>query len=257
MARIIALANQKGGVTKTTSTLNIAASLANKNYKVLMVDMDSQASLTISCGLEPLNIENNICSLLKEKPLATRSCITNVEHIENLDIITSIIDLAKLEMQLLSRPAREGILSRALKQIENEYDFIIIDCPPQLSILTMNGLSASDEVIIPVATDYLAYRGLEQLLDTVVEIMTYVKPELKISGVIATLYSRTNDDKNILKALKEEYNVLGVIKRTTKAKQGIYDGKPIVISDPESDVAKEYAEITKMVIADNYIREEV
>ncbi len=253
MANIIAIANQKGGVTKTTSTFNISAALATQGKKVLMIDMDSQASLTISAGLEPLEVEHTVCDILEKTPVATKDCIITFDHIENLSLIASIIDLAVLETQMLSRPAREKILSRALSQVEEDYDYIMIDCPPQLSILTMNALSAADKVIIPVKTDYLAYRGLTQLNDTIVDIKEYVNSKIKVIGVIATLYeANIKEDKEILEKLDAEYNLIGVIKKAAVAKKGIYDGLPVVLQYSQADIAKEYMKIANMIISDKY-----
>lgn len=256
MAKIIAVANQKGGVTKTTTTFNISAALAKMGKKVLMVDMDSQASLTISAGLEPVELKYTVCDILEKSSRKTQECIIDLKHIDNLSIIASIIDLAVLETELLSRPAREKILARALNQVENDYDYIIIDCPPQLSILTMNGLSAADEVIIPVKTDYLAYRGLTQLNNTIGDIKQYVNEKIKIVGIIAALYEmNVTEDKEILTKLEEEYNVIGVIKKAAAAKKGIYDGIPVVLQFEKSDITKEYLSIAKMIISEKYERE--
>lgn len=255
MAKIIAVANQKGGVAKTTSTFNISAALAEMGKKVLMIDMDSQASLTISAGLEPLELKYTICDVLEKSSKPIRECIINLEHIENLSIIGSIIDLAVIETEMLSRPAREKILDRALTPIKQDYDFIIIDCPPQLSILTMNGLSAADEVIIPVKTDYLAFRGLTQLNETIEDIRKYVNESVNVAGVIATLYEMSvNGDKEILAKLESDYNVLGVIKKAAIAKKGIYDGVPAVIQFKTSEVAKEYTQIAEMIATGIYKR---
>lgn len=253
---IIAIANQKGGVTKTTSTYNISAALAQMGKKVLMIDIDSQASLTISAGLEPLDLEYTVCDILKKEPRKTKDCIIKLDHVDNLYIIGSIIDLAVLEIELLSRAAREKILYRALEQVEKDFDYVIIDCPPQLSILTMNGLSAADEVIIPVKTDYLAYRGLTQLNDTISEIKKYVNDKIKVAGVLATLYEMNiKEDREILDELKSNYNVIGVIKKAAAAKKGIYDGIPVVLQYEKTDIAKEYFQIAQMIINRDYERE--
>mgnify|MGYP002508648131 CR=1 FL=1 len=154
-----------------------------------------------------------------------------------------------LEMELLSRASREKILDRALRPIRGEYDFILVDCPPQLSILTINALSCADGVIIPVKTDYLAYRGLTQLQDSIQEIQELINPELKVLGVIATLYEkRVGDDNEILAALKKEYNLLGVIKRLAVAKKGIYDGLAVVEQTPSSEISIEYNKIADIII---------
>ena len=220
--KVIAIANQKGGVAKTTTTHNLGVALAAKGKRVLLIDLDSQASLTISVGLEPLEVQRTIVDVLKKDGVP------------------------------------EKILDRALKPVRGEYDFILVDCPPQLSILTINALSCADGVIIPVKTDYLAYRGLTQLQDSIEEIQELINPELKVLGVIATLYEkRIGDDNEILAALKKEYNLLGVIKRLAVAKKGIYDGLAVVEQTPGSEISIEYNAIADMIMADRFEREDI
>ncbi len=212
-----------------------------------MIDLDSQASLTISAGLEPLDIENNIVSILTKNGKTVKQCI-QVLH-DNLHIVTSIIDLARLEVDMLSRTSREKILDRALEPIKENYDYILIDCPPQLSILTINALSCCDGVIIPVKTDYLAYRGLSQLQDTIEEIKEDINPKLEVLGVIATMYEkRISDDKAILNMLKKNYNVLGIVKKQAVAKKGLLDGLSVVEQNPSSEVAEEYIKISDIIM---------
>ena len=252
-AEVIAIANQKGGVAKTTTTHNLGVALAEKGKKVLLVDLDSQASLTISLGIEPLEIKRTVVDILKKKSVSIKECIYKVYI--NLDIVTSIIDLASMEVEMLSRASREKILDRAIKPIKNDYDYILIDCPPQLSILTINALSCADGVIIPVKTDYLAYRGLTQLNDSINEIKDLINDKLKIYGIIATFYeTRVKDDKEILEMLKNEYNLIGIIKKQVAAKKGIYDGMAAVQAVPESDISKEYVKIADMIIKGKYER---
>lgn len=254
MGKIIALANQKGGVAKTTSTHNIGVALAKKGKRVLLLDLDSQASLTISMGIEPLEVEQNIINVLDKGKCDIKECIQQVS--DNLHIITSTIDLASLEMEMLSRASREKILDRALEPIKNEYDFILIDCPPQLSILTINALSCADGVIIPTKTDYLSYRGIELLMDTISEIKELINPRLEVMGTVATLYNmRSNDDKDILNGLKDKYNVMGVVKMLVSAKKGIYDGLSVVEREPNNDISLEYIAIADMLISGHYERE--
>lgn len=243
---IIAIANQKGGVAKTTTTHNLGAALALSGRRVLLADLDSQASLTISAGLEPLELPHTMADLLRRTPAPAESCVVDVRP--NLSMIPSVIDLAPLEMEMLSRAGREKILDRALKPLKPLYDFILIDCPPQLSILTINALSCADGVVIPVKTDYLAYRGLTQLEDSINEVRDLINPDLRTLGVIATLFdTRVADDRDILDLLQKEYNVLGIIKRRASAKKGIYDGLSVVEREPGSEIAKEYAKIAATI----------
>ena len=253
--KVIAIANQKGGVAKTTTTHNLGVALAAKGKRVLLIDLDSQASLTISVGLEPLEVKRTIVDVLRKDGVPVGECIERIS--DRLHIVTSIIDLAPMEMELLSRASREKILDRALRPVRGEYDFILVDCPPQLSILTINALSCADSVIIPVKTDYLAYRGLTQLQDSIQEIQELINPELKVLGVIATLYEkRVADDNEILAALRKEYNLLGVIKRLAVAKKGIYDGLAVVEQTPGSEISIEYNKIADMIIAEKFERTE-
>lgn len=254
--KVIAIANQKGGVAKTTTTHNLGAALAAAGNKVLLIDLDSQASLTISVGLEPLEMKRTIVDVLKKDGMPIQESIQQLT--EQLHIVTSIIDLAPMEMEMLSRASREKILDRALKPVREIYDFILIDCPPQLSILTINALSCADGVLIPVKTDYLAYRGLTQLQDSIQEIQELINPGLQVMGVIATLYdTRVTDDREILALLKKEYNLVGVVKRLAVAKKGIYDGRAAVEQAPGSEIAKEYMAIADMIISGQMKREDM
>ena len=252
--KVIAIANQKGGVAKTTTTHNLGVALAAQGKRVLMIDLDSQASLTISVGLEPLEVEQTIVDVLRKEGLPLMECVQRLS--DRLHIVTSIIDLAPMEMELLSRASREKILDRALRPVREQYDFILIDCPPQLSILTINALSCADGVVIPVKTDYMAYRGLTQLQNSIQEIQELINPGLKVLGVIATLYdTRVADDREILALLRKEYNLLGVIKRLAVAKKGIYDGLAAVEQAPNSELAKEYVAIAEMIMSGKEKRE--
>jgi len=259
MGKIIAIANQKGGVSKTTSTFNIAAVLASKDKRVLMIDFDSQASLTISAGLEPRDYENNIVSVLtnKTKKDIIQDCIVPLENIPNLFLLTSIIDLARVELELQGRTARERVLSRALEPICNDFDFILIDCPPQLSVLTLNALAASDYVLVPCKTDYLSYRGLEQLEETIEDVKDCLNSKIKMLGVIATFYEKaSSDDNDILQGLKDKYNVIGVIKKSVEVKKGIYDGIPIVLSKSKTDMVKEMSKEYETIVSEYLLKAE-
>lgn len=247
MATVFTFANQKGGVAKTTSTFNIGAALAKRGHKVLMIDLDPQASLTIYAGLEPYEQELTIVEVMKKQNMDVRKAIVNIR--ENLDMITSRIELSAVENELLSRTARELILSRALNPVKALYDYIVIDCPPQLSTLTINALACTDKVVIPCKTDYLAYRGLKQLLETIDTVRGYFKPDLEVVGLLATMFeSRAKDDNEILDLLKEEYTVLGVVKRTAQAKKGMYDGLSAVEFAPKSELAQEYERIVDVLV---------
>lgn len=251
---IIAIANQKGGVAKTTTTHNLGTALAEKGHKVLLIDLDPQANLTICLGLEPQEEPHSIVDTLQKRDNVPASdCIHKID--DNLDIITSIIDLSGIEMELIMRPGREKVLERAIAPIRDRYEYILIDCPPQLSILTINALSCADEVIVPVATDYLSYRGLTLLMDTVAEIRDIINPKLKMLGVIATFYEkRVKDDRAILSLLKKEYRVIGVIKKAVDTRKGIYEGLSIVQMYPISGVAQQYKRVAEKIVTGNFGR---
>ena len=242
---IVSVANQKGGVAKTTSVFNIGVELASRGKKVLMIDFDAQASLTICAGLEPYEYEKNIVSVIRDG-MDMGECVVKLK--DNLYIVTSDIALAAQEMALVVRTMRELVLQKALNSVKDIYDYILIDCPPQLSILTINALSASDRLIIPCKTDYLSYRGLEQLQDTVDVIKNEVNGKLKVLGIIATLYEqRVKDDRDVLEFLGEKGNIIAVVKKLAIAKKGIYSGMAVVEQDAKNEIALAYKKVCDMI----------
>lgn len=242
---IFSVANQKGGVAKTTSVFNIGVELASRGKKVLMIDFDAQASLTICAGLEPYEYEKNIVSVIRDG-MDMGECVVKLK--DNLYIVTSDIALAAQEMALVVRTMRELVLQKALNSVKDIYDYILIDCPPQLSILTINALSASDRLIIPCKTDYLSYRGLEQLQDTVDVIKNEVNGKLKVLGIIATLYEqRVKDDRDVLEFLGEKGNIIAVVKKLAIAKKGIYSGMAVVEQDAKNEIALAYKKVCDMI----------
>lgn len=248
--KTIALVNQKGGVAKTSCCYNLAASKALSGYNVLMVDLDPQASLTISCGITPGSNEKDICDLFTSRNINPSSCSYTIEatKLDNLYLIPSDIALAVVEMNLFSRRGRENILKKSLVKLEEYFDYVFIDCSPQLAILTTNALVAADSVVIPVKTDYLSYRGLRALLETIQEIKEDLNPDLQIDGIIATFFeSRVNDQKDILDLLKQKAEVIGIIKKSADVPRRVIDGLPIVLWKPKSDIAIEYMNIAKMI----------
>lgn len=246
MGVVISIANQKGGVAKTTSSFNLATSLTLEGYRVLMIDLDPQASLTLSAGYNPLDFNTNICNVLNNEPIEESIYKTDIQ---NLSLIPSLTRLAGMEMTLIQTRAREQKLKKAVDKIRSSYDYIIIDCPPQLSILTINAFTASDYVVIPCETSMLACYALEELGESIEGVKEDLNSELTILGVIATLYdSRTNSDKKILEALKQNYPLLGVIKKSVSARKGLELGLPVVINEPQSDVAVEYRQIARSLV---------
>ena len=261
--KVICFTNNKGGSGKTTTCSNVGFGLRELGKKVLMIDGDMQLNLSLSLFDEDTVLayaqsDKNLYEAIKRQDDLT-DYIVNTKY-EGLDLIPSSTLMSSIEYELFTKWQREYILKKGLKKIrESEvYDYILIDCPPQLSILTINALSCADGVLIPVKTDYLAYRGLTQLQDSIREIQELINPDLKVLGVIATLYdARVSDDKDILALLKEEYNLVGVVKRLAVAKKGIYDGLAVVEQAPTSEIAKEYTAIAKMIINGNFDREDI
>ena len=243
---IISIINQKGGVAKTTSTFNLAHNLADEGYKVLQVDIDPQGSLTIANGIEPNNLEKSIYDVLCED--------TKIEDVihrvnDNLSICVSNLDLSAAEINIVNLMARESLLKKAIKSVKDDYDYILIDCPPNLGVLTINALCASEGVIVPVATDYLSLRGLDLLIDTVGKVKENLNEELDIMGVIATMYeSRTRHSNEILEILQKNHNLLGTISNSVKVKDSILASTSLQNFEASHKTAKEYKEISDKII---------
>lgn len=250
---IIAFANQKGGVAKTTTTYNIAAALAEAGKRVLMVDLDPQASLTISCGMVPGENEHSICTVLDNKEkIDSFECGYQVEKsgLENLYIIPSDILLAETEQIISSKMARDTLLKKALKSFNGEMDYILIDCPPQLGILTTNALVAADKIIIPTKAEYLSYRGIKSLKNSISNVVeSELNDRLEFAGFIVTMFeARINDHKDLLEVLEKEGRILGVVKKSADTYRNILDGKPVVLANKASDIAKTYGKIAEMIL---------
>lgn len=243
---IISVINQKGGVAKTTTTFNLAHNLADEGYKVLQVDIDPQGSLTIANGIEPNDLDKSIYDVLCENT-EIKDVIHSIN--DNLSICVSNLDLSAAELNLVNQMARETLLKKAFKNIENDFDYIIIDCPPNLGLLTINALCACEEVIIPVATDYLSLRGLDLLINTVGKVKENLNEDIEILGIIATMYdSRTRHSNEILEIIEKDHNLLGIISDSVKVKDSIVAGQSLQGFDKSHKTAKEYKEISDKIL---------
>jgi chromosome partitioning protein len=259
MSKITAICNQKGGVTKTTTTANLGIGLAMLDKKVLLVDIDPQADLTTALGWPDSDALNMTLADIMEKTINDEDFghyDAILRHDEGVDLIPSNIALSGMEMTLVNAMSREHTLKSYLSMIEHAYDHIIIDCPPSLSMLTINALAAADSVIVPVQAQYLPAKGMTQLMKTIGKVRKQINPELKVDGVLLTLADmRTNLARATADTLRQQYGSLLKIYKTqipiaVKAAEISAAGQSIFAYDKGSKVAKAYAEFTKEVLAD-------
>ena len=250
MGKIIAFTNQKGGVGKTTSAINVATSLAVSELKTLMIDLDPQANATT--GLSDLFEKNksNIYNVLIEKESILSSIIKT--KLNFLDVVTSTNDLVGAEIELVSMIGREYRLNECLLDIKDEYDYIILDCPPSLGLLTLNALSASNSVLIPIQCEYFALEGLSQLLQTVRLVQRHLNKDLNIEGVLITMYdSRLNLCKQVEKEVREYFDgktFETMIRRNVRLSESPSFGKPILLYDANSSGAQDYLTLVQEII---------
>jgi len=253
MAKIIALANQKGGVGKTTSAINLASSLAVLEFKVLLIDADPQANSTSGIGFDVRNIENSIYECIVDRVEPQKAILKS--EIEGLDLLPSHIDLVGAEIEMLNLPNREKILSGILEQMRDEYDFILIDCSPSLGLITVNALTAADSVIIPVQCEYFALEGLGKLLNTIKIIQNRLNPELEIEGFLLTMYdSRLRLSNQVVNEVKKHFQEMvfeTIIQRNTKLGEAPSYGKPAILYDAESNCAINYLNMARELLQNN------
>ena len=258
-ATVIACVNQKGGTGKTCTAENLGIGMVQEGKKVLLVDMDPQASLTISLGYPrpddlPVTVSDQMAKVMQDMPVPLKEGI--LTHEEGVDLMPASIALSGLEVSLVNAMSRESILKQYLEPLKKEYDFIILDCMPSLGMLTVNALAAADQLVVPVQAQYLSAKGLEQLLQTVNKVKRQINPKLRVEGILLTMVdSRTNNAKEIASLIREAYGsklkVFDVeIPRSVRAAEISAEGKSIFAHDPDGKVADAYRTLTKEVIHD-------
>ena len=250
MSRIIAVANQKGGVGKTTTAINLSACLAEKNKKVLTLDMDPQGNTTSGLGVDKNQAENTVYELILDESELSECIYPCV--MENLSVIPSNINLSGAEIELIGFENKEYLLKSKLDMIRSDYDYIIIDCPPSLNLLTINAMAAADSVIVPIQCEYYALEGLSQLIHTIDLIKERLNPKLEIEGVVFTMYdARTNLSLQVVENVKEnlDKNIYKtIIPRNVRLAEAPSYGMPINLYDPKSTGASAYQRLADEVM---------
>ncbi len=250
---MLAVANQKGGVAKTTTAHSLGFAFCELGRRVLLVDLDPQACLTFSVGFDPDGLDRSLHDVLVRK-MKVADARRRVDGVEGLDILPSTIDLAGSEVHLLTRTAREQVLKRALQPVLDEYDIVLIDCPPSLGILTINGLTAAEEVLVPLQCEALSHRGVGQLLETVEDVRMFANADLKVRGVIATMYDgRTVHGRAVLDDMGKRYGLELIgppVRKSIRFAEAPEMGRCILQHAPGSQGAEAYRAIARIVDAD-------
>ena len=253
MARTIGIANQKGGVGKTTTSINLAASIAILEYRTLLVDGDPQANTTTGLGFDLQNVTRSLYDcFVNETPASEAILKTEIPY---LDLLPSHIDLVGAEIEMINMPNRENILKQVLSTVQDRYDIIIIDCSPSLGLITVNALVASNAVIIPVQTEFFALEGLGKLLNTVKIVQSRLNPELEIEGILMTMYDgRLRLCNQVVSEVRKHFEDLvfqTIIHRNTRLSEAPSVGKPVILYDSESKGANNYLNLAKEVLQKN------
>lgn len=250
-ARIVAMCNQKGGVGKTTTAINLGAALAELGRKVLIVDFDPQGAASVGLGINALDLDTTVYNLLLNPRLDARGAVCETS-VPNLSVLPANIDLSAAEVQLVNEVARESALARVLRQVEDDYDVILIDCQPSLGLLAVNALTAAHGVMIPVATEFFALRGVALLVETIETVRDRINPRLKIDGIVPTMVdSRTLHSKEVLQRLDEAFGDLVYeteIRRTVKFPDASVATEPILTHAPSHSGATAYRQLAREMI---------
>lgn len=250
MGRIIAVANQKGGVGKTTTSVNLAASMGVLEKRVLLVDSDPQANASSGLGIDIETIEKGTYQVL-EHSISAKDAIMPTKT-PNVDIIAAHIDLVAVEIELVDKPSREYMLKEALKEIKNDYDYILIDCAPSLGLLTLNALTCADSVIIPIQCEYFALEGLGKLLNTIKSVQKIHNPDLDIEGLLLTMYdSRLRLSNQVAEEVQKHFNEMvfkTIIQRNVKLSEAPSFGESIINYDATSKGASNYLQLAEEII---------
>ena len=251
-ARVLAMCNQKGGVGKTTSTINLGAALAEQGRRVLLVDLDPQGALSVGLGVNPLQLDRTVYNLLMEKDVTVDDVMLKT-NVSGMDLLPSNIDLSAAEVQLVNEVAREQTLLRVLGPVMDDYDIILMDCQPSLGLLTVNALTAAHGVIIPLECEFFALRGVALLIQTIEKIKERLNPQLELEGILATMYdARTLHGREVLARVVEAFGEKvfhTVINRTIRFPETTVAGEPITSYAPTSAGATAYRDLAKEVLA--------